>query len=180
MLLAILPPVARGSLADLHGFFLFVGVFCIKGIAIPAMLFRSLSQITAKQGVEAVSSRHLPLLAGGVMVLLGFSSLPLFSLPTAPFPPLIVPAALSTLFIGFFLLISQRKAISQVLGFLVMDNGIFLFGMTLMADFPLTVEMGVLLDLLVGVFVMGIIIYHIHKTFDHIDTTVLSSLRDSE
>src|SRR3989338_4240817 len=52
--------------------------------------------------------------------------------------------------------------------------------MTLISDFPLTVEMGVLLDLLVGVFVMGIMVYHINRTFDHIDTTVLSKLRDIE
>ena len=65
-----------------------------------------------------------------------------------------------------------------MIGFLVLENGVFLFGMILIGDFPLTVELGVLLDLLVGVFVMGIMIYHINKTFDHIDTTVLSSLKD--
>ncbi len=176
VLLAILPPLARGSLADAHGLFLGLGVLLIKGIAIPALLFRSLRQ--AKIRAEPIASLHLSLLAGGAIVVFAFSSLKALSLPTDPFPPLIIPAALSTLFIGFFLLISKSRAISQVIGFLVMENGVFLFGMTLVADFPLTVEMGVLLDLLVGVFVMGIMIYHINRTFDHIDTAAMSASKD--
>ena len=67
-----------------------------------------------------------------------------------------------------------------MIGFLVLENGIFLFGMTIIDEFPVTVELGVLLDLLVGVFVMGIMIYQINRTFDHIDTGAFAGPRDTK
>ena len=179
-LLSILPVLSRPSFFDLHGLTLFIISFFIKTVAIPIFLFRSLKQAKIQKEVEPIVSLHLSLVGGGAILVMAFASLRAFPLPTAPFPPLIIPAALTTVLIGFFLLVSRTKAITQVIGFLILENGVFLFGMTIISDFPLTVEMGVLLDLLVGVFVMGIIIYHINKTFDHIDTQALSKLRDVE
>lgn len=179
-LLSILPTMARSSFADPHSLLLFIGAFTIKAVVIPIFLFRSLKQAKIRKEVEPIVSLHLSLIGGGAILVMAFASLGAFSLPTAPFPPLIIPAALATVLIGFFLLVSRTKAITQVIGFLILENGVFLFGMTILSEFPLTVELGVLLDLLVGVFVMGIMIYHINRTFDHIDTSALSKLRDAE
>jgi hydrogenase-4 component E len=66
------------------------------------------------------------------------------------------------------------------LGYLVMENGIYLFGVSLVPEQPMTVELGVLLDVFVGVFIMGIMIFHINREFDHIDVGRLSTLKDSE
>jgi hydrogenase-4 component E len=85
---------------------------------------------------------------------------------------------LATLLIGFLLLMTRKKAVTQVVGYLVMENGIFIFGQVLVGQIPFAVELGILLDIFVGVFVFGIAIYHISGEFDHIDTTVLTSLRD--
>ena len=76
------------------------------------------------------------------------------------------------------MIVSRRKALSQVLGYLVFENGIYIFGAGIAYKAPLLVELGVLLDVLVAVFVMGIAIFHISREFDSIDTTRLSSLRD--
>ena len=179
-LLSILPLLSRGSFANPHALALFIGSLAIKAVIIPLFLFRSLKQAKIRKEVEPIASLHFSLVGGGAILVMAFASLRAFPLPTAPFPTLIIPAALATVLIGFFLLISRTKAVTQVIGFLVLENGIFLFGMTIISEFPLTVEMGVLLDLLVGVFVMGIMIYHINKTFDHIDTAALSKLRDAE
>jgi len=65
----------------------------------------------------------------------------------------------------------------QTLGYLAMENGIYAFGLAFAVEEPLLVEMGVLLDVFVAVFVMGIAIYHISREFDHIDTDRLSALR---
>ena len=73
---------------------------------------------------------------------------------------------------------SRRKALTQVMGYLVLENGIYLFGITLGREAPLLVEMGVSLDVFVAVFVMGIIIFHISREFDHIDVDQLASLKD--
>jgi len=80
--------------------------------------------------------------------------------------------------IGFFLIMSRRIAISQVLGYLVLENGVFVFGMALVPEQPYLVELGILLDIFVGVFVMGIIIFHINREFDHIDVHRLADLKD--
>jgi hydrogenase-4 component E len=66
----------------------------------------------------------------------------------------------------------------QVLGYLVMENGIYTFGMAMSESQPLMVELGILLDVFMAVFVMGITIYHINREFDHIDTDRMSALKD--
>jgi hydrogenase-4 component E len=60
----------------------------------------------------------------------------------------------------------------------MLENGIFIFGLALVEEIPFAVELGILLDVLVGVFVMGIAIHHINREFDHIDTDLLSTLKD--
>ena len=94
------------------------------------------------------------------------------NLPLAPehVGTLIVPASLATLLSGFLVLTTRRKAISQVVGYLILENGIFIFGLLLIEAMPFLVEVGVLLDLFVGIFVMGIIINHIRQEFSSLDT----------
>ena len=91
---------------------------------------------------------------------------------------LFVPASIATLLTGFLLLTTRRKAISQVIGYLVMENGIFVFGLLLTEAMPVMVEAGALLDLLVGIFVMGIVINHISREFSSIDTSRLRTLKE--
>ena len=79
---------------------------------------------------------------------------------------------------GFLMLTTRKKAIMQVLGYLVLENGIFLFGLLLLEAMPFLVEVGVLLDLFAGVFVMGIIIHHISREFASISTEHLSELKE--
>jgi hydrogenase-4 component E len=92
--------------------------------------------------------------------------------------PLVLPLALATILIGLFLIVSRRKAIMQVVGYLVLENGVFIFGVALAQEEPFLVEMGVLLDVFVAVFIMGIMIFHISREFDHIDVDQLTSLKD--
>ncbi len=91
---------------------------------------------------------------------------------------LVVPAALGTMLAGFLLLTTRRKAISQVTGYLILENGIFVFAQLLHESMPLLVEVGVLLDLIVGIFVMGIVINHIQREFSSLDTERLAELKD--
>ena len=79
---------------------------------------------------------------------------------------------------GFVLLIGRVKAIAQVCGYLILENGIYLFGLLLINSTPLLVESGILLDLVVGVFVLGIIVDRIQRAFDSLDTRKLTALRE--
>jgi hydrogenase-4 component E len=106
-----------------------------------------------------------------------------FSLPLADvhagFLP--VPASLATVWAGFLMLTTRRKAIMQVLGYLVLENGIFLFGLLLLdagSNATFLVEVGVLLDLFTAVFVMGIIIHHVNREFASTSTDHLTELKE--
>ena len=91
---------------------------------------------------------------------------------------LMVPGALASVLTGFVLLIGRTKAISQVCGYLILENGIYLFGLLLIHVTPLFVEAGILLDLTVGVFVIGIIVDRIQRAFDTLDTRKLTTLHE--
>jgi hydrogenase-4 component E len=74
-------------------------------------------------------------------------------------------------------MLTRRLALSQVIGFLVLENGIFLYGLTQTHGMPLLVEMGVIFDVLVGVLVSGLVIFRLNRSFEHIDVTQLRGLR---
>ena len=91
---------------------------------------------------------------------------------------MLVPVAFSTLIIGLMVLTTRNKALTQVVGYLVLENGIFVFGLSQAERSPLLVEMGVLLDIFVGVFIMGIVVFHINREFDSLDSAQLTELKD--
>lgn len=84
---------------------------------------------------------------------------------------------LSMVLIGLFFMISRKKAIGQIVGFLVIENGIFLAAMLLTNGMPMIVEFGVFFDLLTAVIIMGIFVFRINETFEHIDINKLRNLR---
>ncbi len=78
----------------------------------------------------------------------------------------------------FLVLTTRRKALMQVVGYLILENGIYLFGLTQTESVPFLIELGVLLDVFVGVFIMGIVVFHINREFDSLDSTRLTELSD--
>lgn len=154
------------------------GAVVLKGVLIPWMLLRALRDVAIRREVEPLIG-FIPSLLTGAMGT-GLAILFAHSLPLAPehARSLLVPTSLSTVLTGFILLTTRRKAITQVVGYLILENGVFIMGLTLVDALPFLVEMGVLLDLLVGIFVMGIIIHHIQREFASLDTTRLSQLKD--
>ena len=92
---------------------------------------------------------------------------------------LLVPVALVTLIVGLLVLMTRSKAVTQVVGYLMLENGVYLFGLTQARRVPFLVEAGVLLDVLVAVFIMGIVVFHINREFDSISAANLTALRES-
>jgi len=155
-----------------------VSMLLIKGLVIPLMIMSAIRQAGIKREVEPFIGFIPSLVLGALFTALAF----VFAakLPLAPEHEglLFVPASMATIMCGFLVLMARRKAISQVIGYLVMENGIFIFGLLLADAMPLMVEAGALLDLLVGVFVMGIVINHINREFSSLDTSRLTALRE--
>ncbi len=155
-----------------------VSAVALKGVAIPRMLLRALRDVAIRRDVEPYIDYVPSLVLGAVGS--GLAILFANTLPLAPehVGSLLVPTSLSTALTGFILLTTRRKALTQVVGYLVLENGIFILGLTLVGAMPFLVELGVLLDLLVGIFVMGIILDQIRREFSSLDTSHLSQLKD--
>lgn len=149
-----------------------------KGWVIPSLLRRAMRTAQIDRELEPLIGFVPSLLlgAGGTIAALALAQ----ALPLLPEHDgsLLVPGALATVFTGFILLIGRNKAISQVCGYLILENGIYIFGLLLIKSMPLLVEAGVLLDVTVGVFIIGIIVDRIQRAFDSLDTRKLTALRE--
>jgi hydrogenase-4 component E len=155
-----------------------VATVVVKGFIIPGLLRRALRVANIDTELQPLIGFVPSLLLGGAAtigaVALG-GALPL--LP-AHARSLLVPGAFATVVCGFLLLMGRAKAIAQVCGYLMLENGIYLFGLLLISSTPFLVEAGILLDLTVAVFVIGIIVDRIQREFDTLDTRKLTVLRE--
>jgi len=150
----------------------------VKGLFLPWMLFRAMREAEASREVEPFISYNLSIMAGAVALAVSLWLGQRLKLPSQPPSSLLVPAAFFTSLVGLIVIVSRRKALTQVLGYLALENGVYAFGAAVALELPVLVELGILLDVFVGVFVMGIAIFHIGREFDHIDTDKLASLTD--
>ncbi len=153
-----------------------VATAAIKGGVIPGLLMKALRDVHIRHEIEPYLGfvPTLVLCAIGTALALLFADV--LPLAASDRTALFVPTSLATLLSGFLGLTTRRKAISQVTGYLVLENGIYVFGLLLYQS--MLVEVGILLDLVVGIFVMGIVLNHIQREFSSLDTERLSRLRE--
>ncbi len=162
------------------GIVFFQIMILIKGVLIPGLLYMALKKTAIKREVEPIIGYHASLLTGLVMIMVSILVTQRLHLTLPAGHELLLITAITTLAAGLFLMMSRRKAITQVIGYLMLENGIYLIGtaLTKQSHTLYVVEFGVLLDLLVGVMIMGIILHNIKDAFDDVDTTFLGSLKD--
>ena len=177
--LALLPVVLAGEATSMrHVALLAIGAMAVKAIAIPWLLLRATRESTVRrEGAPLLG--FVPTLVLGALGIASAvwlaSDLPL---PVPWMNPLLVPTSIGTVWTGLLLLVTRRKAVGQVLGFLVLENGLFVLGLLLSDFMPVMVEVGVLLDLFAAVFVMGLVMFDIQRALGSLDTEKLSALRD--
>lgn len=154
------------------------GTITIKGFVIPMLLNRALRAAQIDREVEPLVS-FVPSLLLGAAATIGAVALS-GAMPLLPehATSLLVPGSFATIVCGFLLLLGRAKAISQVCGYLILENGIYLFGLLLIGSTPLVVEAGILLDLTVAVFVIGIIVDRIQREFDTLRSRRLTAFRE--
>jgi hydrogenase-4 component E len=177
LLLAFLPVLGgamHGEGFSAHAPFVAAGTIGLKVFLIPYILLRIVRTGEIHAEITPVLGFTASVFIGAILTAASFAVAAHLRLPIAPMSTMVVPAALSTLMVGLLVLISRVKAITQVLGFLLVENGIFAFGLTLLKSMPVLVELGILLDVFVGVFIMAIVVYHIRREFDHMDTDALA------
>src|SRR3989338_6672691 len=151
--------------------------FILKVIAIPKIFSTITRRLGIRKEVESYINIPLSLFLGIFLVFISFyvTSMgktlnPLSSLK-------FLPVAISTIFLGMLVMTTRKKALTQVLGLLLMENGLFLMVITMTFGMPLLVELGILFDILVGIIMMGIFIFKIRDAFEGIDVDDMTVLK---
>lgn len=177
VVLALIPAIREWGHMQAASIFLCVVTLAVKGGIFPRLLMATIRRAGVKREVEPVVGYNASILIGIAMLVLAFWIRSRLNIP-ATGGGLLLPAAFFGILAGLFVTIARRKALTQVLGYLALENGIFAFGAAALSEHPWMLEMGILLDVFVAVFIMGIAIFHISREFDHIDADRLASLRD--
>ena len=174
-LLSVLIAAYSGSL-ELLG--VGVALVIVKGVAIPRVLNRAVANIGLQRAAAPYLGTAPALIICGMLTIIAFYVMtPIAAsnpLPTAD----AIPLAFAGVLIGFFIMVNRRRAVTQILGFLMLENGIFLLALLATYGVPFIVEMGVFLDLLVAVLIMEVFVYHIKDNFDSIDVGELGNLKE--
>jgi hydrogenase-4 component E len=152
-------------------------LIAIKAVGIPILLRRMARRFGSERELAPYVNTATSLLVGGLLVLLAYAVMRpvvlLSRLPTRAGMPL----AMGLVFVSLFVIVSRKKALTQVIGFLMLENGIALLAVLGTYGIPLIVEIGVFLDALMGFLVMQIFVYQIHETFESLDVEQLNRLR---
>jgi hydrogenase-4 component E len=152
-------------------------LFLVKGVAIPRFLRRVAARFAGSTELAPFVNTATSLVISGMLILLAYAAArPLLAIGAAPTRGG-MPLAMGLLFVSLFIIVSRRKAVTQVVGFLMLENAIALLAVLGTYGVPLIVELGVFLDVLMGFLVMQIFLYDIHDTFNTLDVGALNRLR---
>lgn len=178
-LLAALPLLLAGNgLHSVHVVALAAGALVVKAIAIPLLMGWATRESASRRELTPIIGFASTLFFGAVGAAVAFTWTADLPLPVPGKHPLLVPTAVTTAWTGLLLLMTRRKAVTQVLGFLVLENGVFVFGQLISDFMPVMLEAGVLLDVLAAVFVMGLVMFDLQRAFSSLDTSRFASLKD--
>ena len=130
----------RSGGLSVHAWVLFAATMVLKVWGVPYFLNRSVREASVRTEVEPLIGFGVSLMLGAGLVGLSFALARQLPLPRRPASDLLIPVAFSLLMIGLLLIVSRSKAVTQVVGYLVMENGIFLFGLLLIDVFPYLIE----------------------------------------
>lgn len=160
-----------------EGIIIFLLIIALKVYYIPNMLKRISQKVTYK--VEKDFFLNIPILiiiSCGIVILTWYviSNIPDIK---GPYNRMFLINSLSVVLIGLFFMISRKKAIGQIIGFLVIENGMFMAAILTTLGMPMIVEMGIFFDLLTAVLIMGVFVFRINETFDSIDVNKLRNLK---
>ena len=154
-----------------------VCLLLLKGIVIPRLLRQMAHRFAAERELEPYVNTATSLVVSGLLVLFGYAiTRPLVALSQLP-TRAGMPLAMGLILVSLFVVISRKKALTQVVAFLMLENGIALLALLGTYGIPLIVELGVFLDALLGFIVMQIFVYRIHETFETMDVDQLRRLR---
>ncbi len=150
----------------------------LKVVLIPIMLHRVIHRLEVRWDTEPLLNIPTTMLIGILLVIFAFN----LGLPIARFSSTIARGtlgiALACVLLSFMMMITRAKAIPQVVGFLSMENGLFFAATSATYGMPMVVELGIALDVLIGVLILGVFMFQIREQFDSLDIRHLERLRE--
>lgn len=152
----------------------------IKAILIPNVMKKITEKIVEDESVKPFINFTYSILICVFIVIFSFYAMSstFYSVSSSSMMQKILAIAVAIIFVGIFLMFARKKALIQVIGFLTLENGIILGATSTVKGLPLIVEVGVFFDVFVGAIMAGILIFHIKDTFDSLDTSKLSDLKE--
>jgi hydrogenase-4 component E len=151
-------------------------VFVIKVVGIPRAFFVLTKRLKTVRDVKASTTPTQSVFIAAAMIYLSYAAVHSYG-QAVHVPDDALAAAVALILTGAFLMVSRKKALMQVLGLLVLENGIFLAALITTFGMPLVIEIGIFFDILMGLLLMGIFTFRISDTFDHLDVSKLRRLR---
>lgn len=155
-----------------------IATLVIRGAVIPLSLHIAIKKVAIQRDVAPIVGYHGSLFCGLGLIVAATVISRYLNIPSISDSALLFPAAISLLVTGMFLLMARRNAIAMVIGYIMLENGIYLMGTTFSVRARHIVEFGILLDVLAGVMIMAIILQNIKQTFDDVDTSLLRTLKE--
>ena len=152
----------------------------LKVILLPWLLHRLIRQLDVYWDTESVINAPSTMLIGLLVVIFAFGLAQPISALASTATRSTIGIAIAVILLSFLTMITRRKAMSQVVGFLSMENGLFFGAMSTTYGMPMVVELGVALDVLVAMLVLGVFFFQIREQFDSLDLHHLESLREDE
>jgi hydrogenase-4 component E len=150
----------------------------LKVVALPWLLHRLIIRLNIKWDVETLINIPMTMIIGIGLVIFSFN----LALPISQWAETITRStlgiAIASVLLSFLMMITRRKAVPQVIGFLAMENGLFFAATSTTYGMPMVVELGIALDVLVGTFIFGIFFFQIRETFDSLDIRNLEKLKE--
>jgi hydrogenase-4 component E len=152
----------------------------LKVVLLPWILYRLIRKLDVKWDVEQLINIPMTMLIGIVLVVFSFN----LAFPIAQLASTVTRAtigiAMASVMLSFLMMITRRKAIPQVIGFLSMENGLFFAATSATYGMPMVVELGIALDVLVAMLILGVFFFQIREQFDSLDLKHLEKLKEGE
>jgi hydrogenase-4 component E len=172
--------IVAATISQPHLYFSALLTLLLKVLVLPWLLHRLIDRLNIRWDVETLVNIPTTMLVGIVLVIISFN----LALPISQLAGTITRStlgiAMASVLISFLMMITRRKAVPQVIGFLAMENGLFFAATSTTYGMPMVVELGIALDVLVGTFIFGIFFFQIRETFDSLDIHHLEKLKDRE
>ena len=154
--------------------------FVLKVVLLPWLLHRLIRKLDVKWDVEGLINVPTTMLIGIVLVVFSFNLASPISQLASTVTRATLGIAMASVMLSFLMMITRRKALPQVIGFLAMENGLFFAATSATYGMPMVVELGIALDVLVGMLILGVFFFQIREQFDSLDLEHLEQLKEEE